>query len=204
MDSDKVIVRRSRIAGVGVFARESISPGEVIASFDGFYYSLEYPGWTPDLINHAIQCARNWFRDSAGLARLVNHSCEPNCGIQRLFDIVAMRVIAPGEEITWDYEMTEDSDWWRMKCRCGTAACRGLVGAYRNLPESTRSKYKGFISEWLLDAVEPAERPPWNDYDPLRSLPIPGAVHVGQPLPAVSAFSHGTKILPPVLHAAGG
>jgi uncharacterized protein len=152
MDSPKVIVRRSPIAGTGVFSVDLITPGEIVASFDGPFYALDYPGWSPDLINHAIQCGRDQFRDSLGLARLVNHSCEPNCGIQRLFDIAAMRVIEPGEEITWDYEMTEDSDWWRMPCHCGTASCRKIIGAYRNLPEGVRMKYRGFISEWLSQA----------------------------------------------------
>ena len=150
MDSHKVAVRRSRIAGTGVFALHLITPGETIASFDGPFYPRDYPHWTPDLLDHAIQCARNLFRDSVGVARLINHCCEPNCGIHHLFDVVAMRTILPGEEITWDYEMTEDSDWWRMPCRCGTSSCRKVVGAYRYLPERMRLKYAGFISEWLL------------------------------------------------------
>jgi hypothetical protein len=60
-----------------------------------------------------------------------------------------MRDIAPGEEILWDYEMTEDHPYWRLRCRCGTKSCRKIIGAYRNMPEATRKKYKGYISWWL-------------------------------------------------------
>jgi hypothetical protein len=84
------------------------------------------------------------------MARYINHSCEPNCGIKGLFKIVAMRDIDVGEEVTWDYEMTEDSDVWRMQCHCGSENCRGEIGAYRNMPQETREKYRGYISEWLL------------------------------------------------------
>src|ERR1044071_7385777 len=150
MDSHKVAVRSSIIAGRGLFAIDPIAPGEIVACFDGPFYRRHDGPWTSDVIDHAIQCGRNLFRDSAGLARLANHSCEPNCGIQRLFDLVAMRSIGPGEEITWDYEMTEDSDWWRMTCHCGAPSCRKIIGAYRNMPAWKRLQYAGFISAWLL------------------------------------------------------
>lgn len=67
-----------------------------------------------------------------------------------MFDIVAMRTIRPGEQITWDYDMTENTRNWKMKCKCGNSACRQTIGAYRNLPDSVRKKYKGYISSWLL------------------------------------------------------
>ena len=90
------------------------------------------------------------WRDSQGIARLINHSCEPNCGIKKLFNVVAMRDIVKGEEITWDYDMTEDNKNWRMNCLCGTPSCRKIIGSYKNMPEEVREKYKGYISEWLL------------------------------------------------------
>ena len=119
MDNPKVKVKAGPLCGQGVFAEERIEVGEVIAEFDGDIYPFEHPGWTEDLLNHTIQFERYSFRDSTGLARRINHSCEPNCGIKARFKVVAMRAIEPGEEITWDYEMTEDSVWWRMKCQCG-------------------------------------------------------------------------------------
>ena len=150
MDNPKAIVKRTRKLGRGVFAKEAIRRGEVIASFDGPIFDGDFDAWTDDLRNHAIQIGREKWRDSKGIARLVNHSCDPNCGIKRLTSIVAMRDIAAGEQITWDYEMTEKSSWWRMRCRCGSERCRKRIGSYSNLPHSIRQKYRGYISRWLL------------------------------------------------------
>jgi len=66
-----------------------------------------------------------------------------------MFKIVAMRDIQRGEEITWDYEMTENHPWWRMKCECGNKNCRKVIGSYDNMPQVVRDTYKGYISEWL-------------------------------------------------------
>jgi hypothetical protein len=68
-----------------------------------------------------------------------------------------MRPIMAGEELVYDYEMIEDSDWWRMQCQCGRPTCRKVIGAYRNLPAEHRARYHGFISDWLIAAEnEPA------------------------------------------------
>ena len=61
-----------------------------------------------------------------------------------------MRDIEQGEELMWDYEMSEDSDW-RMDCKCETPSCRKVIGAFSNMPQEVRDKYKGYISEWLVD-----------------------------------------------------
>ena len=58
----------------------------------------------------------------------INHSCTPNAYMRTLHDHVlffALRDIAPGEEITIDYEETLHSD--RKRCRCGAVNCRGTI-----------------------------------------------------------------------------
>lgn len=150
MDNPKVAVRRTKKFGKGLYAIKKIRRGEMIARFDGPFYDGRFDGWTEDLLNHTIQCGKSLWRDSKGIARWINHSCEPNCGIKRRFDIVAMRDIEKGEHITWDYEMTEKSWWWRMKCKCGAQSCRKVIGNYSRLPKELRKKYKGYISSWLL------------------------------------------------------
>ena len=46
-------------------------------------------------------------------ARFINHSCEPNCESvtrgKRIW-IYALRDIQPGEELTYDYNLTGDKD----------------------------------------------------------------------------------------------
>ncbi|MBX3022457.1 MAG: SET domain-containing protein-lysine N-methyltransferase [Bdellovibrionales bacterium] len=150
MDSAKVRIRRTKKFGRGVFAVKPIKKGEIIAAFDGEIYDDDFEPWTDDLLNHAIQIGPKLWRDSKGLARYVNHSCEPNCGIKSKVKIVAMRPIAKGEQVTWDYEMTEKNDWWKMRCRCGSTSCRKIIGNYKNMPRAIRKKYAGYISEWLI------------------------------------------------------
>lgn len=150
MDNDKIELRKS-LYGKGVFAKLPIKKGEVIAVFDGKIYSWRSSLWTEDLYNHCIQFEEKRWRDSLGFARYINHSCRPNAGIKELFQVVAMKNIALGEEVFWDYEMTEDHPYWRMECKCGHKTCRGLIGAFKNMPESSRKKYKGYISDWLVE-----------------------------------------------------
>ncbi len=58
----------------------------------------------------------------------INHSCQPNaymrtvCGHVLFF---ALRDIAPGEEITIDYEQTLHPD--SKRCACGAPQCRGTI-----------------------------------------------------------------------------
>ncbi len=149
MDNPKARIKRTKKFGRGIFAAEAIRKGEEIASFDGAFYDDDFEPWTDDLRNHTIQCGPALWRDSAGFARLLNHSCDPNCGIKGKFKVVAMRNIAKGEHITWDYEMTERSEWWKMRCACGSPLCRKRIGDYRKMPRAIRKKYKGYISTWL-------------------------------------------------------
>jgi len=149
-DSHKIILRKTKKYGYGVFSKERIRKGHTVAVFDGKIYDDNFEHWTKDLLNHAIQIAQDKWRDSKGVARYINHSCDPNCGIRGLNKVVAMRTIEPGEEITWDYEMTEASDWWMLKCKCGSLNCRRVIGNFHNMPRSVRRRYRGYISTWLI------------------------------------------------------
>jgi SET domain-containing protein len=137
-------VRRSRIHGSGVHAARQIPKGTRI---------VEYLG---DRISHAQADARYEAKGQddghtflfvvsskvvidAGVdgneARFINHSCDPNCETVieggRVF-IEALRDIAPGEELGYEYgltwESTDDPDELaNYACRCGAAGCRGTM-----------------------------------------------------------------------------
>lgn len=67
-----------------------------------------------------------------GVARFINHSCEPNCypkvisvdGQKKIF-IYAKRHIASGEEITYDYKFPLEEK--KIPCNCGARRCRGSM-----------------------------------------------------------------------------
>lgn len=62
-------------------------------------------------------------------ARLINHSCDPNCEVQiiqgRIW-ILSRRLIKAGEELTYDYGFNMDY-WQDHVCRCGTKKCLGYI-----------------------------------------------------------------------------
>jgi SET domain-containing protein len=62
-------------------------------------------------------------------ARLINHSCAPNCESQTVRGhiwIVARRDIEAGEELTFDYGFPL-REWALHPCRCGTSKCSGYI-----------------------------------------------------------------------------
>lgn len=87
----------------------------------------------------------------------INHSCEPNCGMRNATTIVAMRDIAIGEELTFDYAMSDASSYDEFDCNCGTSLCRGRVRADDWRLETLRHRYKGFFSPYIQRKIE-AER----------------------------------------------
>ena len=63
--------------------------------------------------------------DEAG--EFVNHSCDPNCGMQDQLAIVTRRPIQAGEAITIDYAMCMTSAVLDMDCECDSPLCRGRI-----------------------------------------------------------------------------
>jgi uncharacterized protein len=140
----RIKVRRSKVHGSGVFAAQRIRKGQRI---------MEYLG---ERISHAEADRRYENKDAsdnhtflfivdrktvidAGAggneARLINHSCEPNCESviesRRVF-IEALRSIAPGEELAYDYQIQRDKDDPAnvdevFACRCRAENCRGTM-----------------------------------------------------------------------------
>ena len=63
-------------------------------------------------------------------ARLINHSCDPNCevdGIGFKLWIYAIRDIKKGEELSYDYGFSYDEDYKNFPCRCQSKNCVGYI-----------------------------------------------------------------------------
>lgn len=73
-------------------------------------------------------------------ARLINHSCNPNCEAEvfrgRIW-IRARRSIREGEELSYDYGFDLDS-WDEHPCRCRAENCVGYIVARRHWPKLRR------------------------------------------------------------------
>lgn len=77
-------------------------------------------------------------------AKLINHSCEPNCEAQIIDDeiwIVALRDIPKGEELTFDYGFDLDH-YEDHPCRCGSANCVGYIVAKEYWPDLKKALAK--------------------------------------------------------------
>ena len=87
-----------------------------------------------------------WMWSSGGLDDLVNHSCDPNCGLfQRGGDtfLWTVRPIAANEELSFDYSTSMLDEPWSMDCACGEKACRGVVANSLDMPLQSLQYYAG-------------------------------------------------------------
>jgi uncharacterized protein len=87
-----------------------------------------------------------------GLMMFLNHSCEPNVGIQGQIVFVARRAIAAGEELTLDYA-TIERPAEPMACRCGAECCRGIITGQDWRKPELRRKYGRFFAWYLLERM---------------------------------------------------
>jgi len=126
----RIVRRKSRVHGYGVFAAQPITKNTRIVTYDG------------ELIRNGADCTareeryleegciwvfrvnRAWSRDAAvggNIARFINHACRPNCYFQvvdKTIWIRAARNIEAGEELTYDY-YTDGEQLIPCNCRPG-------------------------------------------------------------------------------------
>jgi uncharacterized protein len=134
MQSESLIhFNNSAIHGTGGFARVNISAGARL---------IEYLGRKIDKAESLRQCELDnpyifTINDDYDLdgnvdwnpARLLNHSCSPNAEAEQDGEriwIIAMRDIAVGEEITFNYNY-DLVDYKEHPCQCGSANCVGYI-----------------------------------------------------------------------------
>jgi SET domain-containing protein len=133
-DLPRLIRRRSKISGWGVYAAQPIAKDARI---------VEYKG---ELVSQSEACRREdrylprgriwifnintrWARDAAiggNIARYVNHACHPNSYIDIVGHhiwILASRRIKKGEELTYDYNTEAAAG---IKCMC-RPRCRRIL-----------------------------------------------------------------------------
>jgi uncharacterized protein len=125
-----LIVKSSSLHGAGVYTTAPIKKGARV---------LEYTG--PRLSSNACEGMYadtevtylfamddpNVIIDGFGMAAFVNHTCDPNCETDQIDDsiwILALRDIASGEELTYDYNLFDGDPGEKAPCYCGLKGCR--------------------------------------------------------------------------------
>jgi hypothetical protein len=130
---------KSSIHGYGGVATRSYKAGDIVCFGDGVLYrpdddfddTYSLILQPEDTHGHGVL-----FWDLVDQTRWFNHSCEPNTEVLGDYDPargatigvrawwVALRDIAAGEEITYDYGFAAEV---AEPCGCGSAACRGVI-----------------------------------------------------------------------------
>lgn len=143
--------------GLAVFATEDIPANTRIAVFTGETYRSDTALGLPEVMrDHAIQTGpKEYVFGYKGLAHCLCHSCDPNCGIRHLTEIFTVKDVSAGEQLTWDYRCSENSNWVLETCLCGTDRCTGTVKNFDSLPNKMRTEYlsKSMVSEWILSTL---------------------------------------------------
>ncbi|MFM7148139.1 MAG: SET domain-containing protein [Actinomycetales bacterium] len=139
--------------GWGSFAIEPIPAGETVAAFGGWVVSRAVLStMSHDRQGRSIQIDEDLYlvsSDTPEPGEMLNHSCEPNCGLAGSSLLVAMRDIEPGEELCFDYAMCDASDYDEFACLCGQPTCREVVTGADWRDPVIQAKYLGFFSPYL-------------------------------------------------------
>jgi hypothetical protein len=142
----------------GVYACETVTAGELLAMWSGALYSLENLEKLPFIErSRSVQVEDDFFlvpiREGEP-ADFFNHSCNPNAGLNGQIGVVALRDIAVGEEVCYDYAMSDGSHYDEFECQCGEATCRHRVtGDDWQLP-ALQERYKGYFSPYLQRRID--------------------------------------------------
>lgn len=124
----RIIRKRSKLHGFGVFAREPINKNKRIIDYAGELIHNSKSGrrearYLKQGCIWVFRVNRAWSRDAGvggNISRFINHSCRPNCWIElhnpsKTIWIRAARLIRSGEELTYDYATVGDHT---IQCRC--------------------------------------------------------------------------------------
>ena len=136
--------RRSGVHGKGVFALVDLAAGETLIEYEG-----EVISWREALRRHPhdpLDPNHTFYfhiddkhvidgKSGGNSSRWINHSCKPNCEADEnggRVHILALRNIAAGEELFYDYGLIIDAKYTPKlladyPCWCGAKKCRGTL-----------------------------------------------------------------------------
>lgn len=155
----RIQTRRSTVHGNGVFAVQDIAEGETLIEYKGevidWKEALRRHPHDPSQPNHTFYFHIDDGRVIDGnvngnAARWINHSCDPNCEADEVNGrvyIKALRNIAAGEELNYDYGLIIDEPYTpkllaEFPCWCGSENCRGTLLTPKDEHEEKKKKKK--------------------------------------------------------------
>jgi len=153
---NNLILRASPINGIGVFAFKKINKNEIIAEGIHVDDSESIVKWTEventdpkikKMISDFCIGTPEGFYSPEGLdfntlmpEWYMNHSCDGNVGFNDAGDFIAIKDIAEGDELIYDYALAESNPNFKMECNCKSINCRKTItGNDWNNPIITKS-----------------------------------------------------------------
>lgn len=148
MFEDKIYIKETGKCGKSIFAKKDFKKGEAVLIICGPI--VKKPSIYTVPIDYEL------YIDPIPPSKYLCHSCNPSCGIKNRNVIVAMKTIRKDEEINIDYAMiipryNPKLLKQEIKCKCENENCRGEFGSYEKLSNELKKKYKGFISDYLIN-----------------------------------------------------
>ena len=156
--SPKTEKRASPIQGRGLFARDAISAGEIVAVKGGAIMDAASFALVRDQVSPAeIQIEEGLYIAPRSADEVeanilcLNHSCNPNVGVRGQITFVAMRDIPKDAELTIDYAMIDGDPAERMECSCGAPGCRTIITGNDWRRREIQRRYEGYFSRYIHD-----------------------------------------------------
>ena len=151
-------MRQTPGKGSGSFAIEKITKGEVVASFGGFVVGQkDLKDYSIDRVARSLQLDAENYLLSGPIPEsgdMINHSCEPNCGAFGTSSVIAKSDIEIGEELTFDYAMTDSSQYDEFKCFCGKENCREKITGKDWKDPILQIKYNDYFSSFIAKLIK--------------------------------------------------
>lgn len=128
-----LIIRSSALHGAGVYTTAPITKGSLVVEYTGPRLRAKQTDGLYAEGDVTYLFGMNGGKtviDGFGMAAFVNHSCDPNCETDQIKGriwIIAIRDIASGEELTYDYNIYDAEPGEDARCRCGAPNCRGTM-----------------------------------------------------------------------------
>jgi uncharacterized protein len=127
-----LIIRSSAIHAAGCYTTTAIRKGARVAEYTGHRLSKEQAdtAYEDSPITYLFGLGDGSIViDGHTTTMFVNHSCDANCETSEVRGrvwITAIKNIAAGDEITYDYCLYDGGDDEAV-CNCGTKKCRGTM-----------------------------------------------------------------------------
>jgi len=130
-------IKKSNINNKGLYASQNIKSAKIIINYKGKLVTKKEveknPKFDNDKAIYLFNINNRYDMDGDfeyNDARLINHSCNPNCEVDgkgvKLW-IVAIKDIKKGEELSYDYGFGYDEDYKQFICKCGAKNCVGYI-----------------------------------------------------------------------------